>query len=207
MAPMGTNADQWIADVTTFLRSSFGNAAPAVSAADVAAARASSRGRTTQWTQAELAAMLPRPLVPDATWTVSASHNAAAAPGALNFTRWTSGVPQQAGMWLRIDLPRVASLTELQFESAPVGGARGGPPPAGTFPRAYRVEVSMDGMAWSGPVAIGEGNGRVTTATFAPVAAKAIRITQTAAVENAPIWSVERLRLFEAPAGAPGGLR
>jgi hypothetical protein len=43
--------------------------------------------------------------------------------------------------------------------------------------------------------------------TFAPVAARFVRITQTASAENAPVWLIERLRLFEAPAGPAGGTR
>jgi hypothetical protein len=46
-------------------------------------------------------------------------------------------------------------------------------------------------------VAEGQGSGRTTTIVFAPVRAKAVRITLTAAAENAA-WTIERLRLFEA---------
>ena len=60
------------------------------------------------------------PLVPDASWKVTASHDGRPAPqanaeggynflgdaaGALNFLGWTTGVPQQAGMWFQIELP------------------------------------------------------------------------------------------------------
>lgn len=90
-------------------------------------------------------------------------------------------------------------LTEIQFDSPTVGGGRSGPPPAATFPRAYRVQVSTDGSTWSPPVAEGEGGGRTTAIAFAPVRARLVRITQTATVENAPPWSIERLRLYQAP--------
>jgi hypothetical protein len=55
-------------------------------------------------------------------------------------------------------------------------------------------------------VAQGQGSGITTVITFAPVRARLVRITQTAAVENAPVWSIQGLRLFESPA-RPAGAR
>jgi len=66
------------------------------------------------------------------------------------------------------------------------------------FPRGYRVEVSADGSAWGKPVAEGKGNGVRTSATFAPVRARFVRITQTDIVENAPNWAVANLKVYEA---------
>ncbi len=50
----GEMSDAEVAAVLTYVRSSFGNSASAVSAEDVAAVRAATAGRTTQWTAAEL---------------------------------------------------------------------------------------------------------------------------------------------------------
>ena len=110
-------------------------------------------------------------------------------------------------MWFQVELPRAAMLTEVQFESQAIAGARGGAPPTIAFPRAYRVEVSSDGATWSTPVAEGQGSGRVTVITFPPMSARFLRITQTAATASAPPWSMERLRLYEAPARSTGGSR
>jgi len=206
MVPMGSNTDQWVADVATFVRASFGNTGAPVSPAEVAAVRKATANRKASWTLTELSTSLPRQLVSSDRWKVTASHNPEEASGALTYSRWTTGAPQQPGMWLQIELPSPAILTELQFESTPTGGARGGPPPAGTFPRGYRVEVSGDGSTWT-RVAEGQGASRLTTITFGPTGARFVRITQTATIENAPVWSVERLRLFEAPAPSEGGLR
>jgi mono/diheme cytochrome c family protein len=203
MAPMGASSDAWIADIASFVRNSFGNSASVVSAADVASVRKETAGRSTPWTIEELTRALPRPLVPDATWRATASHNAAAAAAAFDFTRWSSGAPQQAGMWFQIELPRAVSLTGIQFDSPVIAGGRGGAAPAPTAPHGYRVEVSLDGKTWSGPVAEGQGDGRTTAIAFAPVEAKFVRITQTASVEDAAVWAMERLRLYEAPVAAP----
>ena len=198
MVAMGSNKDQWIADVASYIRNSFGNSGSWVSPADVGRVRASTGSRKTPWTIADLEASLPRPVIPDAEWKVTASHNSTDAAGALNFARWTSGAPQQSGMWFQIELPAPLLLTEIQFDSPTIGGGRSGPAPATTFPRGYRVDVSDDGASWSAPVAQGEGTGRTTTITFSPVRAKFIRITQTATIDSAPPWGIERLRLYQA---------
>jgi mono/diheme cytochrome c family protein len=199
MVPMGTNTDEWIASVASYVRSGSGGGGWLVTPADVARVRAATAGRKTPWTLEELEASLPRALVADATWKITASHNAADAAQAVNFLAWTTRAPQQPGMWLQVELPSPLVLTEIQFTSVMQGGGRGNPPPVGTYPRAYDVQVSDDGRTWSAPVAKGQGSGGTTVITFPPVRARFVRITQTATVENAPAWSVQGLRLFEAP--------
>jgi hypothetical protein len=60
----------------------------------------------------------------------------------------------------------------------------------------------MDGSSWGTPVATGQGGGLITAIAFRPVRARFVRITQTEAVSDAPPWSMQRLRLFQAPASA-----
>jgi hypothetical protein len=130
-------------------------------------------------------------------------------------------------MWLQVELPHALTVTEVQFESAPAvvesepaepgaptrtgtpGQGRGAPgaspaPPTPVgYPRAFEVQVSMDGTSWGPPVAKGEGSGTSTSVTFAPVRAKFVRITQTGGAPDAPPWSMLRLRLFEAQGAGP----
>ena len=196
MPPMTASADGWIADIGTFIRNSFGNAAPGISASDVARVRGEASGRDRPWTMEELERTLPRLLIPDGTWKATASHNSAAAAGAFDYARWSSTVPQDAGMWFRVELPAPVTLTELQFDSPPAGGGRSGTPPVATSPREYTLEVSVDGGAWT-EVAKGPGGGRTTAVVFAPVRAKLLRITQTAAAAGPAPWLIERLRLYQ----------
>ena len=256
MMPMGVNNDQWIAAIASYVRNSFGNRAPFISPDDVARVRAAAAARKSMWTAEELTASVPRMMLAGPSWKVTASHNAAAAPGALTFTTWNSGAPQEPGMWLQIELPEAARLTEIQFESPGQGGRGGGrgrggaaaaaggrgamppgeapppespapgapaqaspqPAPAGTatpgpaaaaaaappaftpppaaYPRAYTVEVSTDGTAWT-QVAQGEGTGPSTVIAFDPVRARFVRITQTGRADPPSNWSIQRLRLFE----------
>jgi hypothetical protein len=213
MPPSGANRDEWVADVSSFVRNGFGNAAGFVTTADVARVRASTSDRKTPWTYDTLQATLPKALIPDTTWKVTASHHAPPTPspnaaggfsmppdpmGALNYLGWTSGVSQQAGMWFQVELPRVARVTELQFTASALGGGRGAPV-QWTTPRRFQVQTSTDGTTWSAPVAEGPGTEGTTIVTFTPVAAKYVRITQTETVTNAPPWSMRLLRLYEAP--------
>ncbi len=141
MVAMGSNTDQWVADVASYVRNSFGNTGTLATTADVSGVRAATGGRG-PWTVAELEGSLPRALVADSSWKVTASHDGRPAPqanaeggynysgsasGALNFLGWTTGVPQQAGMWLQIELPAPQTLTEIQFTSSTIGGRAGAP--------------------------------------------------------------------------------
>jgi len=246
MMPLGTNSDAWIAAIASYVRNSFGNRSTFITPADVARVRVTTSARKAMWTLEELEASQPRVLLAQPSWNVTASHNPATAAGALTFTTWNTGTPQQAGMWFQVELPDGVRLTEIQFDSPGQGGrgggrGRGGPPPAGAptggtvgasgagappatptlppgegppagqagapaftppppaSPRRYKVEVSMDGKTWSPPVAEGESTGQSTVITFQPVRAKFVRITQTANVAGAPSWSIQRLRLYQAP--------
>jgi len=218
MVPMGSNKDQWIADVASYIRNSFGNAGAFVTAQDVTRVRTEVGDRKTPWTVAELQASSPRVLVSDATWKASASHEAQPTPqpnaaggfsylssaaGALTFQGWSTGVPQQAGMWFQIELPSPFMLTEMQFTSSMTAGGRTGTPAVWSFPRKYRVQVSTDGTTWSVPVAEGDGSAGTVAITFAPVSARFIRMTTTQ--EDAAPWSMRQVRLYEAPAGPQGG--
>ncbi len=210
MVPMGTNQDDWIAAIASHVRNSFGNAAPVVSAADVARVRAATTGRKTMWTVDELEASTPRLIPVDPNWKVTASHNAANARAGITFAGWNSGAPQAAGMWFQVELPQATRITELQFESTGTGRGGGGgggrgaagagaapvAPPTPGFPQGYKVEVSMDGTAWTS-VAQGQGTGASTVILFAPVQAKFVRLTQTADTPNAPALSIQRLRVYE----------
>lgn len=197
MAPMGTNTDEWIASVTSYIRSGHGVANWLITPAEVARVRAATAARTTPWTLAELEATLPRPLAADATWKVTASHNASGAGGGLNISGWSTNAPQAAGMWFQIELPATTTLTEMEFESPIPGGGRGSTPAVGTYPRGYEVRMSADGQQWSAPIAEGQGTRSPTAISFAPTRGRFIRITLTSSAPDAPAWAIRNIRLFE----------
>jgi mono/diheme cytochrome c family protein len=204
MPPLGASSDGWIADVASFVRNAFGNSASVVSEADVARVRKETVERRAAWTVEELARTLPRPLIPGPAWRATASHNPSSAAGAFDFTRWSSGTPQQPGMWFQLELPKAGMVTEVQFDS-PVLPGREDRVPTSTAPRGYRVDVSTDGRTWTGPVAAGRGGGRTTTIAFAPVEARFVRLTQTDEADGDLPWTMERLRVYEAPETSTDG--
>ena len=136
MAPMSTNTDEWIADIASYVRNSFGNSATFVTADQVAALRKSTT-RKTPWTMTELEPMVPALLTNTATWKVTASANGDNAANVItpNAGRWDTGAPQAPGQWFQIELPAVQSVAELQIDSqAPFnfgGGRAGGAPGRG----------------------------------------------------------------------------
>ena len=194
MVPMGSNQDEWVASVASFVRNGFGNNASLVTPADVARVRAATAARKTMWTARELERAIPRLMPVQPTWKTSASHNSGGAASALTFQGWSAMAPQQAGMWLQVELPAPASIAEVQFAAG--GGGRRGGPPAVSAPKRYQVQVSMDGEAWT---TVAEGPGADTTMlTFTPAQARFVRITQTAAgPAGAAPWAMQALRLYE----------
>jgi mono/diheme cytochrome c family protein len=205
MVPMGTNTDEWISDVASFVRNSFGNTAFFITPAQVAAAR-KENARTSMWTYPELIATTPMPLTNQSQWKATASHNAAAAADGINSsgtTRWTSAVRQEPGMWYQIELPQPVRIAEIIVDSAEPGraleGFRGSGSGIGAFGMAgYRLQVSMDGTTWGAPIAEGAPPPLDTTVamSFAPVQAKFIRITQTGTVQFPAGWAIQRVRVF-----------
>ena len=172
MVAMGSNKDQWIADITSYVRNSFGNtgivghagrrrqgpgrdrrpddAVDGRGARRVAAAAAGSRMRSGKPPPATIRGRRRR-RTPRAATTSSATPPARSASWA--------GRPayrSRRACGSRSNCRRRASLTEIQFTSSSIGG-RGGAPPQWTFPRGYQVQVSADGTTWSAPVAEGEG--------------------------------------------------
>jgi mono/diheme cytochrome c family protein len=217
MVPMGNETDEWVAALSSYIRTNLTNNAFTVTPEMVARVRASTAGRTAPWTYPELSASVPTLLVPQASWKVTASHRAPSRigmtgepAGAFDFEGWTTGAGQEAGMWWQVELPAAESLAEIHFYSpngAGGGGGRGrgGPvaPPQTTAPRGYRVQLSMDGTTWSDPVAEGSASGNMTAISWVPTRARFLRITQTASAPGTPAWSMLETKVYGRPAVRP----
>jgi hypothetical protein len=204
MVPMGTNTNEWLADVASYVRTSFGNAAGVVSAEQVEAIR-SANPRKTPWTLPELLPTVPAPLTNVAEWKVTASHNAAAANNVISAAtppaRWDSGSAQQPGMWFQVELPRPETIAELQIDSAATGpggrgrGGRGAGVPA-IGPVAFSVQVSMDGTTWPPALVEGSGSTPTTTIVIPRTQARFIRINQTGTAANGEAWGIQQIRVL-----------
>ncbi len=204
MVSQAQQSDEWIATIASYIRNTMTNQASFVSPEQVAAIRAKYAARSSAWTYPELAATVPVLMFVQSSWKATASHNSDNAYRAFTTSGWSSGVPQQPGMWFQFELPEPVTLAQLQFQ---FGGAPGwgraqgtaapapGSPPV-VIPRAFRVQVSMDGSTWSAPVAEVQGTGAGSVIAFTPVKTKYVRITQTATADPAPPWSIQQLQLL-----------
>ena len=71
----------------------------------------------------DLAATLPRLLPADPNWRATASHNSERAGNGLTLAAWTTGAPQEPGMWYQVELPQPAMVTEIHFASRQTYGS------------------------------------------------------------------------------------
>ena len=183
MVPMGSNTDEWIADVASYVRNSFGNGASFITPAQVAVVRKESK-RPQPWTFAELLPTIPAPLTNAAEWKLTASHNPAAAANVISGARWDPGVPQAPGQWFQIELPQPARVSELVIESAlPFnfgGGGRGGRG-AGAGPGAGRGAPPASAAAPAATQTGAPAGAAATSPTGAPAPAAGSAASQTGA--------------------------
>jgi len=115
------------------------------------------------------------------------SENAAKAIDADPVSAWSSIETQAPGMWFMIDLGAVQQISGVSMVS-----------PDKDFPRGYVLEVSADMQGWA-EVGRKDPNWKSVEATFAPVRARYVRITQTR-VPRWPIpWTISDVTINAAP--------
>ena len=187
MVPMATNDDQWIADATTYIRNSFGNAAPAIAPEFVAALRKQHSDRKEPWTADELEKLEPSALPFGKSWKLSASHKPEDLKSAFDgdmATRYSTGLSMAPDMWVQVELPGKILLSGVTLDAT---GSKG------DYPRGYSIQVSDDGKKWK-EVAKGKGKNSLLEISFPPAEAKFLRITQTG--KDRLFWSIHEMKLF-----------
>lgn len=187
MVSMATNDDQWIADITTYIRNSFGNQYGVTDPKTVAALRKKHASRKEPWTQAEIEELAPPVLANRKAWKLSASNNAGDLNGCVDGdpkSRYSTGTSMKPGMWVQVEFPKLSKITTITLDAKSS---------TGDYPRGYEVQVSKDGKKWSKPVAKGKGNKPLTQIKFDPTEAKFVRITQTG--KHSLFWSIHDLAI------------
>jgi len=192
MVPMATNNDQWIADVSSYIRKAFGNSGKLITNKEVAALRKELGKRVTPWTIEELRALNPQPLPNRAAWKLTSSHNdkevAKSIDGDLA-TRWDTRKAQSPDMWFQIDLPEPTDITGLILDTGKS---------LNDYPRKFKIELSTNGTEWEMPTLQGEGEADVIDYLFPkPTKAKSIRISQLGKA-NGTFWSIHELQVLGA---------
>ncbi len=192
MVTMASFDDQWIADVSSYIRKAFGNAGKFVDKKEVTALRKELGKRTTPWTIEELRSHYPQPLPNRTAWKLTSSHNvkelAKAIDGDLS-SRWDSHTPQKPGMWIQIELPAATEVTGLYLDTAKSRG---------DWPRGWKIEISANSTEWDKPILEGRSETNVTEFLFPkPLTTKFIRITDTGEVKGL-YWSIHELDVLGA---------
>ncbi|MEO9891401.1 discoidin domain-containing protein [Aurantibacter sp.] len=201
-------SDDWIASIASYIRTNLSNEATVVSEEEVAKVRSKTKAQDGYYEYDGLINSVPELMVPDDSWAISASHavqtrvgGSASAAGAFNFEGWSTGENQEKGMWFQIELPEVATVTELRYVSPGIsqGWREGSPPPLPTYPRAYELQVSEDGIKWT-TVDKGVCQQSNIVMAFDAVKAKYLKIIQTSELkdekqEKYP-WTMREMKLY-----------
>jgi len=188
MVPLHGNEDAWLAEVLAYVRTSFGNRAPAIPLSEIARVRAAAGERDQPWTLSELRPW--QPVARAAGWSATASHASDDAARTIDGdagTRWDVGTPPAPGQWLQLDLGRVHRLTRLRLDA---GSGKSIPP-------RCELRTSLDGQTWS--AALATATGGVLTDLHLTVAADArfVRIVLTAdAAPRRDPWAVVEATVF-----------
>lgn len=188
MVSMATNDNEWIADITTYIRNSFGNKGERTRPNHVGKLRGQFKSRKEPWTQAELEKLYPPVLANRKTWKLTASHGQKELGGCVDDnlgSRYSTGTSQVPGMWVQVELPKVSELTQITLDAG--NSTR-------DYPRGYEVVSSLDGKTWSKPIAKGSGKDPVTRIKFPTTKARFIKITQTGRV-NGLFWSIHEMSI------------
>lgn len=191
MIPMANNPDEWIADIASYVRKSFGNSGRFIEKAEVAKLRQQLASRTTPWTQDELKTFGPQPYPQRRDWKLTSSHNPKDLTKSIDGnpeTRWDTHTPQVPGMWLQIELPKALPLAGLVLDTAKSKG---------DWPRGWKIQLSQDGKEWDKPILEGTSPTTVTEFIFPKAqTARYIRITDTGTVKGL-YWSIHELEILE----------
>ena len=206
MVPMNSYSDAELANVLTYIRNSFGNRAPAVEPAAVAARRTADAARSNYWTLEELTSQIPALAVPRerfkrrAEWKTRRQHGSRARTqppeamldGDLKTGYFTKGSKPFPVEWLTVELPAPSRITGIELDSRGEKDQRG--MDRGWAP-AYSVEVSDDGKNWNMVAAkvVGEPHSRLNFATA--VEARQIRIAIVEKDGWQP-WVIKELNLY-----------
>lgn len=191
MIPQNTNSDQWLADISSYLRNAFGNSGSFIDVKSAKKLRQETSTRTKPWTIEELRELLPQPISDRKSWKLTSSHNPETLAKMIDgdpATRWDSKSEQVPNMWVQIELPQATTLcgTELHSEASP-----------SDTPQQYEVQGSSDGKTWSS-LCKGDGGIGLTTISFAKTKLTHLRILQLGKKPN-KYWSIHELELLAPP--------
>ncbi|MBT5925165.1 MAG: hypothetical protein HOH33_00955 [Verrucomicrobia bacterium] len=189
MLPLESFDDEWIASTLTYIRRSWGNKAPLVTAQDVATVRAQIKDREIMWDSSEILTMAPLLIKEMRQWHFTSSHKSQQIKSAIDGnpnSRWDTGAVQVPGMWFAFDMGQEHELTSLVLDSSRSRD---------DYPRQYSVEVSDDGQHWSKPIIEGHGQSSVFEIVLPLTRTRHLRISQHGRASG-KYWSIHELEVY-----------
>jgi allantoicase len=88
--------------------------------------------------------------------------------------------------WFQVDLGEVKTVYKVVLDAAKSGS---------DYPREVRVEYSLDGNTWDGPIGAAQGTGKVTSIVLLPTQARYLKIKQLGS-HDTYWWSIYDLKVF-----------
>ncbi len=188
MPPQGSHNDKWIADISTYVRNSFGNKGSAVDPITVKALRKFHGNRAEMWQQKELEALEFTELTNQKSWKLTSSHGEQSLKFAVDrkaFSRFSTNTNMTPGMWLQVELPEAITIHNIKMDSQKS---------ALDLPSDYSISFSMDGETWetTKPYKITDS---IASFYVQPTKARFIRINQLGKNDRY-FWSIHELHLF-----------
>lgn len=124
-------------------------------------------------------------------WTLSASRSGGSSPpsnaiGGDKEKRWGTGGAMRPDDWFMVDLGAEHAIHAVVMDAAKSGN---------DYPREYRIETSLDGQNWVGPIGAGKGTKALTTARCLPTRARYVKIRQTGS-HDINWWSIHDLQIL-----------
>jgi mono/diheme cytochrome c family protein len=192
MPSISSNGDEYVANVLTYIRNSFGNEGSLVTANDVAAVKKMQYAPKAMWTQTELDNKFAQELTNKSQWKVSTNFKV---HPKLNIEKLTdtltkrpffsAQITRQKGQAITIELPAIAIISEVVVDSNILKDF---------YSRHYTIEFSEDGSNWMTVInnkVAGEMNREQTLGHKA----KFIRLTNQLSANRKP-WRIQEISLF-----------
>jgi len=189
MVAMKSQSDQWIADITTYVKNEFGNNSGYVERSEVAKVRAQTKNKKSYWTIDSLKKEVPQELTNKDDWKVDASHEPRQAKNAIDDdpkSRYDSKKQLTKGMWFEIEFPEEVELTSVWLDTKMT--------PKDSV-EEYYAEVSTNGRTWKKVTEITNSDYFLTRINFPAERAKFFRVTVTKN-KNRYHWSIHNIRAF-----------
>lgn len=189
MLPLESNTNDYISEVLSYIRTSWGNKGSMVTPAQVQEVRNSLSGNTKMFTLESLYEMYPNEIKDRKSWRITGNTNKDELERMVDGnkkSRWSTGQSMAAGQWVQIELPETKKVNGLILDQADSKN---------DFPGEFKVQLSMDGKNWTKSLIL-KGAKFKSVLRFKETESRFIKIT--CLEENkGNFWSIHELEITQ----------